>query len=114
MAQASKSKASPKLLSAGGQRISWRRLVIFASLALNVGFIVLWVSLTTTSLDGLFMADGLGRYCSSANDDKFTNETDKVKALREYVCDRPQADKYFQAGFADYLDAKGVPRATSE
>ena len=111
----SKSKASPKLLTAGGQRVSWRKLVILASVTLNVGFIVIWVSLASTySLDGLFMANGLERYCSSQNDDKFKDATAQVAALREYVCDRPDADQYFQDGFAKYLDAKGIPRPTSD
>jgi hypothetical protein len=110
-----KSKASPKLLSAGGQRISWRRLIIFMSVTLNVGFVVIWLSFAGTSaLDGLFMANGLERYCAGYNDDKFVSSTEKVKALREYVCDRPEADKYFQEGYAKYLDAKGIPRATNE
>lgn len=110
-----KSKASPKLLPAGGQRVSLRRLIILASVTLNVGFLVIWVGLAATnSLDGLFMADGLERYCSSTNDDKFKDSTAQVKALRDYVCDRPDADKYFQEGFGKYLDAKNIPRATNE
>jgi hypothetical protein len=110
-----KSKASPKLLNAGGRRISLRRLIILASVTLNVGFLVIWVSLASSySLDGLFMANGLDRYCSSLNDDKFKDSTVQVKALRDYVCDRPDADQYFQDGFEKYLDSKGIPRATNE
>lgn len=110
-----KTKASPKLLPAGGQRISIRRLIILASLTLNVGFIVIWVSLASSySLDGLFMADGLERYCSNLNDDKFKDSTAQVKALRDYVCDRPDADNYFQDGLGKYLDSKGITRATNE
>jgi hypothetical protein len=112
---ASKPKASPKLLTGGGQRVSWRRLIVLASVTLNVGFLVIWVSLASSySLDGLFMANGLDRYCSEVNDDKFKDSTAQVKALRDYVCDRPDADQYFQEGFAKYLDSKGIPRATNE
>ncbi|HSE60923.1 MAG TPA: hypothetical protein VLA88_01355 [Candidatus Saccharimonadales bacterium] len=110
-----KSKATPKLLPAGGQRVSIRRLMILASVTLNIGFVVIWISLAaTSSLDGLFMAKGLERYCSSSNDDKFGDSTAQVKALREYVCDRPDADMYFQEGFGKYLDSKNIPRATNE
>jgi hypothetical protein len=112
---ATKTKSSPKLLTAGHSRISWRRLIILASLALNIGFIVIWISLSAThSLDGLFMANGLERYCSRDNDNKFKDSSDQVKALRDYVCNAPDAHKYFEEGYNNYLDAKGIPRATSE
>jgi hypothetical protein len=110
-----KSKPAQKLLSAGGLRFSWRRMIILASLAFNVGFIVIWISLASSnSLDGLFMADGLERYCSTSNDDKFDGSTTQVKALRDYVCDRSDASTYFHDGLNKYLDAKGIPRATNE
>jgi hypothetical protein len=108
-----KSKPTVKLLPAGGLRLSWRRLLILASLTLNVGFIVIWVALASSySLDGLFMADGLDRYCASQNDDKFGGTAAQVKALREYVCDRPDATKFFHDGFDKYLDSKHIPQTT--
>jgi hypothetical protein len=111
----SKSKPTVKLLPAGGLRFSWRRLIILASLTLNVGFVVVWVAFVSgTALDGLFMANGLERYCSTQNDDKFEGTTSQVKALRDYVCDRPDATSYFHDGFNKYLDAKGIPRATNQ
>ena len=115
MAATTKVKPTPKLLTAGRFRVSWKRLVIFASLALNIGFIVLWISLSVTnSLDGLFMDPGLDRYCSTVNDDKFSTSSTQVKELRNYVCDRNDAHKYFQDGLNKYLDSKNVQHATSE
>lgn len=105
-----KSTKTQKLLPAGGTRISLRRLVIFASVTLNVGFIVLWLSLAAThSLDGLFMENGLARYCNTNNDDKFAAATPQVKELRNYVCDRPDAAKYFHEGLNNYYQSKGIP-----
>lgn len=104
-----KSKGTQKLLTAGGTRISWRRLIILASLTLNIGFIVIWVGLASTnSLDGLFMEDGLQRYCSDVNDDKFTDSSEKVKALRNYVCYHPEARDFFDKGYNEYLQFKGI------
>jgi hypothetical protein len=109
------SQTSQKLLTAGRWHISWRRLIILASLSLNIGFIVLWIGLSSTNnLDGVFMANGLDRYCSSSNDDKFKDSTDQVKALRNYVCDTPDAHQYFQDGLSRYLDSKGISHGTSE
>ena len=110
-----KTKSGQKLLPAGGMRISFRRLLIATSVAVNIGFIVLWFSLAAThSLDGLFMANGLERYCSRDNDDKFVDTQPKVKYLREYVCDAPDADPYFKEGLKKYYEAKGIPTASRE
>ncbi len=110
-----KSKSSPKLLGAGKWPISWTRLFIAASLVLNIGFVVVWVSLAgTNTLDGVFMANGLERYCSAGNDDKFKDSTSQVKGLRSYVCDTPDAHQYFQDGLTKYFDAKGIPHGTKE
>lgn len=109
MAKAKTSTGSQKLLTAGRWHMSWKRLFICASLALNIGFLVIWAGiLFSNALDGLFIADGLERYCSSNNDDKFTNSSEQVKALRDYVCDAPDAHKYFQQGLSNYLDSKGI------
>lgn len=114
-AKTSSTKSSPKLLTAGHTRISWRRLVILASLTLNIGFLVIWIGFGAThALDGLFMADGLERYCSSNNDDKFAESSEQVKALRNYVCDTPDAHQYFQDGLSKYLDSRGIPHAIKE
>lgn len=108
----SKAKSSQKLLTAGHVRLSWKRLLVFASVTLNIGFIVIWISLASThSLDGIFMADGLARYCSSENDNKFTTATEEVRALRDYVCDEPDAHPYFNEGFKKYLEAKNIPQS---
>jgi hypothetical protein len=103
-------KNTPKLLEPGRWHPSLRRLVIFASFALNIGFIVVLLAVaTSTALDGLFMPTALDRYCSTANDDKFQKEDAKVKAMRTYVCDRTDAHTYFIDGYYKYLDSLKIP-----
>jgi hypothetical protein len=103
-------KKTPKLLQPGRWHPSIKRLVILASLALNIGFLVVLIAIsTTTVLDGLFMPTALERYCSTNNDDKFQKEDAKVKALRAYVCDRTDAHTYFTDGYYKYLDSIKVP-----
>jgi hypothetical protein len=101
----SKKKSAPK--TSVGWRVSWRRMIIFASFAVNIGFLVLFITLMTTNvLDGVLMPAGLDRYCSTRNDEKFATAKPKIKALREYVCDRPEAHPYFKEGLQKYLDSK--------
>ena len=109
MAKAKTTANPQKLLPSGRWRVSWRRLLIVTSITLNIGFVVIWIGLSVTnSLDGLFIANGLERYCSSSNDDKYKDSSEQVKALRDYVCDTPDAHKYFQQGLSNYLDSKGL------
>ena len=104
------SKKSPKLLEAGWRGPSVRRFMILASFALNVAFIVVLLTVSTTNtLDGVFMPVALDRYCSTANDSKFQKEEASVKALRGYVCDRQDAHKYFWGGYTDYLKSLNIP-----
>jgi hypothetical protein len=111
-----KAKSAQKLLPAGNRwHISWKRLVIVTSVTLNIGFVVIWLSLATTnSLDGLFMENGLVRYCSTSNDDKFDSTTAQTKGLRSYVCDKADAHQYFHDGLVKYYKAVGIPYATKE
>jgi hypothetical protein len=103
-------KKTPKLLEAGWRKPSVRRFVIFASFALNIAFVVLLLTISTTNkLDGVFMPVALERYCSTANDDKFQKEDAQLKALRGYVCDRPDAHQYFHGGYKDYLKSLDIP-----
>lgn len=88
---------------------SWSGFFIAASVTLNIAFIVLMILLMATNvLDGMLMDVGLKRYCSSANDDKFSDSTAKVRALRAYTCGAGDAQQYFEAGFQNYLNAKGI------
>lgn len=108
MAAAKKTSSKPwpsvKDLSVG-------QMIIFGSFAANIAFVVVWVGIATTNvLDGIFMENNLIRYCATANDHKLAEESSQVRALREYVCDRPQATTYFHEGFNKYLDSKGIPR----
>jgi hypothetical protein len=101
----SKKKSTPKTSREWG--VSWRRMLILASFAVNIGFVVLFITLATTNvLDGVLMPTGLDRYCSAKNDEKFATAGPKIKALREYVCDRPEAHPYFSQGLRQYLNSK--------
>ncbi len=103
-------KKSPKLLEAGWRGPSARRFLIFSSFALNIAFLVVLLTISTTNtLDGMFMPVALDRYCSTANDSKFQKEEAPVKALRGYVCDRPDAHQYFWKGYTDYLKSLNIP-----
>jgi hypothetical protein len=89
--------------------LSWARLLIAASVAANIAFVVLVIAMITThELDGMFMNEGLTRYCLGANDDKFSDTSAKVKALRSYTCAAGDAKTYFNEGFQKYLDVKGI------
>lgn len=88
---------------------SWGGFLIAASVTLNIAFIVLMIlMMTTNTLDGMLMNEGLKRYCSSTNDDKFSDASARVKALRVYTCGSGDAKQYFESGFQDYLNAKGI------
>jgi hypothetical protein len=99
----SKKSSSPKMY------MSWKQLFIAASVAANIAFVVAIATMMTSHvLDGMFMNEGLSRYCSSDNNDKFKDTTDKVKALRAYTCASGDAKGYFDNGFKSYLDYKAI------
>ena len=88
---------------------SWRGLALAASLTLNVAFVTVVLTFTLTdAVDAMFMREGFARYCDVRNDDKFANVSDKDKALRAYACATGDAKQYFDKGFFEYLDSKGV------
>lgn len=89
--------------------LSWKKLFISLSVAVNIGFVVVVVTMMTShALDSMFMNEGLSRYCASENNDKFKNAPDKVKALRVYTCANGDAKQFFDDGFNRYLEAKGI------
>lgn len=103
--QVSKTKSAPK----GKWMGPWKNFFIALSVAANIGFVVIVITMMSTHvLDGMFMNEGLTRYCASENNDKFKNASDKVKALRVYTCADGDAAQYFNDGFNRYLDAKGI------
>lgn len=107
MAGVKKSK-QPKVLITTG-KMSWRQFFIALSVAANIGFVVVVITMMTSPvLDGMFMNEGLSRYCSSVNDDKFTEAGDKPRALRAYTCATGDAKQYFESGFQSYLDYKNI------
>lgn len=106
---ATSKKPAPKKQMGVKWNISWRRWLIVASGALNIAFIVVFVTMMTShALDGLFMREGLARYCAKANDGQFADSPAKVKALRVYTCAGGDAKPYFNEGFQKYLDFKGI------
>lgn len=95
----------------GGMRwsISWKNWLIAASVTLNIAFVVVLITMMTShALDGMFMKEGLSRYCAVANDYQFDTAPAKVKALRVFTCAGGDAKPYFDEGFQKYLDFKGV------
>ncbi|HSW81154.1 MAG TPA: hypothetical protein VLG40_02040 [Candidatus Saccharimonas sp.] len=102
-------KSASQKAKTGAWGLSWKRLLVAGSITLNIAFIVVMLSVSiSNALDGVFMASGLERYCSSVNDDKFNGSSVQVKALRNYVCDTPDAHQYFVDGLNKYLDSKGI------
>ncbi len=92
-----------------GSQISGKRFFIGLSFAANIAFVVVLITMMTSHvLDGMFMNEGLTRYCSSVNDSKFSDAGEKPKALRAYTCAAGDAKEYFDAGFQSYLDYKSI------
>lgn len=95
-------------VTAGGQ-ISSKRFFIGLSFAANIAFVVVITTMITSNvLDGMFMKEGLARYCLSVNDSKFVDAGEKSKALRHYTCATGDAKQYFDSGFQEYLDYKNI------
>ena len=102
-------KKAVKKAPASMGSISWKQFFIAASVAANIGFVVVMITMMTShTLDGMFMNEGLTRYCASQNNDKFNETTDKVQALRAYTCASGDAKEYFDSGFKNYLDYKDI------
>lgn len=94
---------------AAGSKMSWKQFLIALSVATNIGFVVVVTTMMTSHvLDGMFMNEGLTRYCASVNDSKFADAAEKVKALRSYTCATGDAKQYFDSGFQSYLDYKNI------
>lgn len=88
-------------------KMSWKRLFFAASVALNIGGLVILITLVSTnSLDNLWIREGLDRYCASANDSKFKDNTEASKALRDFTCAKGDASKDFQQAFDAYLKTR--------
>lgn len=106
---AASKKVQSKISSSGVGKMSAKQFFIALSVAANIGFVVVVTTMMTSHvLDGMFMNEGLTRYCNAANDDKFSEAGDKAKALRAYTCTTDDAKKYFDDGFQAYLDYKNI------
>lgn len=90
-------------------QISWKTFLIGLSVAANIAVVVVLATIVTSrALDATFMREGLNRYCASDNNDKFADNSEKTKALREYTCASGDAKQYFNDGFNKYLEFKGI------
>jgi hypothetical protein len=106
---ATSKKPAVKRQMSGNWNISWRQWLIAASVTLNIAFIVVLLTMMTShALDGMFMKEGLARYCAKANDSQFDGSLEKVRALRVYTCAGGDAKNYFDEGFQKYLNVKGI------
>lgn len=87
----------------------WKDFLFAASVTLNIASVVVFVTIVgTNALDAAVMREGLSRYCASANDAKFKDVDDKVKALRDFACARGEAADDFEAAINAYLTSKGL------
>lgn len=88
----------------GKWKISWRNFFIAASVSLNIAFVVLIVAMATTNaLDGMFMYEGLKRYCDPVNDSRFGGQPAENQALRDFTCAKGAAKQDFEKAFNNYL-----------
>jgi hypothetical protein len=89
--------------------ISWNKFFIALSISANIGFAVVVITMMTSHvLDGMFMREGLSRYCATENDEKFSDNSEKTKALREFTCAKGDAKDFFNQGLNDYMESKGL------
>jgi len=107
MAGAKQSKQSKTKVAIGA--MSGKQFFIALSVAANIAFVVVIITMMTSNvLDGMFMNEGLSRYCSPVNNDKFVDAGEKTQALRAYTCASGEAKSYFDTGFQSYLDYKNI------
>lgn len=85
----------------------WKNFYLSVSVAVNIAFIVLFVTMAGThALDGMWMREGLNRYCDAANDTKFKDNSEATKALRDFTCAKGDAADDFQKAFNAYLETR--------
>lgn len=90
--------------ASGGTSISWKNLFVSASVALNIAFLVLFITMISTNkLDVMFIQEGMNRYCKVENDILFVGSSDQTKALRKFTCATGDAREPFEKAFNDYL-----------
>lgn len=107
MAGVKQSKQSKTKVTVGN--MSLKQFFIALSIAANIAFVVVIITMMTSNVfDVMFMNEGLSRYCSSANDNKFVDAGEKAQALRAYTCATGEAKQYFDSGFQKYLDYKNI------
>lgn len=109
MAQAKKVTKAKSSMMTMTWKPSWKGLFVSGSVALNVALLVFLLLVTyTNAVDGMFMQEGLSRYCSTTNDSMFTNASAKTQALRSFTCASGDAQPYFSDGYNKYLDSKSI------
>lgn len=95
--------------SRGVWRFSWKGFLIAASVALNIAFFVLFITMTTTNkLDIMFIHEGITRYCKVENDTLFKSNSDQMQALRRFTCAKGDAEEPFEKAFNEYLKTQDI------
>lgn len=90
-------------------KMSWRNFFVAASVALNIAFVVTFITMiNTNSLDSMFIKEGLKRYCLDENGALFEESTEQAKELRNFTCATGEAAEPFNKAFNDYLKTKGL------
>lgn len=106
-------KKSTKTFELGKWTIQWRDLLIAGSVALNLAVLVLGIAMmATNALDGMFIREGLQRFCNPNNDDKFTGSSDETRAVRDFTCAHGDAKPYFENGLKNYMNDYRIPHAS--
>jgi|SRR5687767_3460977 len=102
-------KVTKKSVSVGKWQMSWKNLFIVASVTVNIAFLVVFVTMIfTNKLDGVFIEEGLARYCSATNDSLYADSEETVKALRDFTCAKGDAKPYFDSAFKIYSFSRGI------
>lgn len=95
--------------SRGAWQFSWKNFLIAASVALNIAFFVLFITMTATNkLDVMFINEGVNRYCKVENDMLFDGNSDQMQALRRFTCAKGDAKEPFERAFNEYLKTQDI------
>lgn len=89
--------------------VSWKNFFIAASVAMNIAFLVLFITMISTNkLDVMFIQEGMNRYCKVENDILFDGSSDQTQALRKFTCAIGDAREPFEKAFNDYLKTQEI------
>ncbi|HSE29084.1 MAG TPA: hypothetical protein VLA77_00665 [Candidatus Saccharimonadales bacterium] len=102
-------KVTKKPAGSGKWQMSWKNLMISASVVLNIAFIVLFFTMFfTNALDAVQIENGVAKYCSDGSNYLYENSEESIQALRDFTCARGDAKPYFDSAFKIYQIARGI------